>query len=408
MKNKISAIVFCKNANFYDFTTIKSEPFYENYEELYFDITVFENSNEILIKLNENRGVDCIITIGDIDEYPELFGLPFQFRKKWVHFDEFSNIAISKAIISTFLYNINRNDLPPVFSIFTCAYKTPKEYCERLYNSLLNQTYKEWNWWILDDSPDGEKSYFEEIKDPRITILKNISNHGNIGFNKHMIAMCCDGDYLVEVDHDDELRKDCLELLNKAFNTYSDCDFVYSYALEIIDGRPICYNEGFALGLGKNETQIMDGEPICLSTTPDINVLSMRHIVSMPNHVRCWKKDFYHNIGGHNIELSVLDDMDLLIRTYLYGKMCKIPKILYIQNEGNSENNKRGSTTQAARYAEIIRTGRLLKDKYDKLIHEKALKDGLSDPYWDEINEVSDIFRQTNELLINSNYTLKI
>ena len=60
--------------------------------------------------------------------------------------------------------------------------------------------------------------------------------------------------------------------------------------------------------------------------TPDINALSIRHIVAEPNHVRCWKKEFYHKIGGHNIELSVLDDMDLLIRTFYMVKMCKIPK----------------------------------------------------------------------------------
>lgn len=407
MKNRISAIIFDKNYSKHNFNNIESIPFYYGSEELHFDIVGYDNSKDILSKLYDNIGFDCMLSIGNIDDFPELFSLPYQFRKKWVHNEFYNESEIADNIISTFLYNINRENVP-TFSIFTCAYKTPKEFCERLYRSLLSQTYKEWNWWILDDSPEGEESYFSKIKDPRITIIKNVTNHGNIGFNKHMIAMCCDGDYLVEVDHDDELRNDCLEYLKKAFDTYPDCDFAYSYGLEIMDGKAIHYDDGYALGLGRNETHIIDGNPVFFSTTPDINVLSMRHIVSMPNHVRCWKKDFYHKIGGHNTELSILDDMDLLIRTYLNGKMCKIPKVLYIQNEGTTEKSARGSTTQASRYAEIIRTGRLLKEKYDKEIHDKALKDGIEDEYWVEEIQLSDIFKETKNSPQNVNYILDI
>ena len=70
------------------------------------------------------------------------------------------------------------------------------------------------------------------FNDPRITIIQNVTNHGNIGFNKHTIAMMCNGDFLVEVDHDDELTFDCLEKLHDAFIKYPDTDFVYSLTAE--------------------------------------------------------------------------------------------------------------------------------------------------------------------------------
>ena len=60
----------------------------------------------------------------------------------------------------------------------------------------------------------------------------------------------------------------------------------------------------------------------------------------MPNHVRCWEKNFYHKIGGHNIDLSVADDMELIVRTFLYGKMAKVNKVLYIQHQGESDGKK--------------------------------------------------------------------
>ena len=92
------------------------------------------------------------------------------------------------------------------------------------------------------------------------------------------------------------------------------------------------------------------------------------------------------------MELAVLDDMDLLIRTFLYGKMCKIDKILYIQHEGSSDdNNGRGSTTQGARFNEILRVGVLLRWKYDRQIHERLLELGYDDIIWNEEKGYSEI-----------------
>ena len=89
--------------------------------------------------------------------------------------------------------------------------------------------------------------YLHNLNDPRIFVFQNISNHGCIGFNKHMIAMMCDGDYLVEVDHDDELTEDCLENLYECFSL-SNADFVYSDALEYIDGDSINYGDTYTYG----------------------------------------------------------------------------------------------------------------------------------------------------------------
>ena len=90
-------------------------------------------------------------------------------------------------------------------------------------------------------------------------VVKNVTNHGNIGFNKHMVAMMCDGDYLVEVDHDDELTEDCLAKLYECFEM-SEADFVYSDCLEIIDGAPINYGEDFSYGQGYYRQEAINDE----------------------------------------------------------------------------------------------------------------------------------------------------
>lgn len=387
MTPKLSILIVDPRKAEHDYNSITSERII-SYGEISFNVTVVEDTSNILKDLNRSKVVDCIVTIGAVDTMP-LTNLSFEFRKKWVHFDEFDPFEIADAAISTFMANINRSrEGSELFSIFTCTFNTPKKTLERLYNSLLAQTYKNWNWWVLDDSnrAGSASDYLAGFKDPRIVVIKNFTNHGVIGFNKHVIASAADGDYLVEIDHDDELTPDCLELLKAAFDANPDADFVFSHALEEMDGLPVVYNGDFGLGQGYYSDETVNGVFYKnVPMTPDVNALTLRHIVGLPNHVRCWKREFYHRIGGHNIELAVLDDMDLLIRTFLNGKMCKVNKILYIQHEGSSlDNDGRGSTTQGARFQEILRTGVLLRWKYDKEIHKRLLELGYDDIIWNE------------------------
>ena len=412
MKNKISAIIIDPLKSEHNYTEIKSHYFNNDNDES-FDIKVYKNTNNWLTVLNENRGFDCLITIGDNIDFEPLNEMSFEYRKRWIHMEKFNEESISNEIISVFTNNINRpNENSKIFSIFTCAHNTPPEYVKRLYNSLCKQTYNNWNWWIIDDSSPNKVNYFERLKDPRIHIIKNVTEHGNIGFNKNVIASIADGDYLVEVDHDDELTPDCLELIKKAFDTYHDCNFVYSYAFEEIGGESVWYGDYFALGLGGYEEHDILGRKIVIPTTADVNALSIRHIVGAPNHVRCWEKNFYHKIGGHNKELSVLDDLDLLIRTFLHGKMCKIPKVLYIQHEGEDRGNrKNGDTTQSKRFSEIQRLGCIIKDKYDAEIHNRLLELGVEDPYWIQLSNgygFSDIYNGVKDNTTTLNYTLDI
>ena len=413
MKSKLSAIIIDPQKEKHDYSNIRTY-YHVGAEEQNFDLKVYKNTEDWTNRLNMNRGFDCLITITNNDsksiDYAPLNAMSFEFRKKWVELKEFDQEEISSAIVNVFSNNINRpNKDSQMFSIFTCAYNTPKEFVNRLYKSLLNQTYNNWNWWIIDDSSPNKIDFFARLNDPRIHIVKNITDHGNIGFNKHLIASMADGDYLVEVDHDDELTPDCLELLKKAFDTYPDTDFVYSYAFEEIGGRSVWYGDYFALGLGKYVKAEYNGLIFDIPNTADVNALSIRHIVAAPNHVRCWKKDFYHKIGGHNTELSVLDDLDILMRTFINGKMCKIPKVLYIQHEGEERADRRqGSTTQSKRYDEIQRLGVILKNKYDKAIHERLLELGVGDPYWVEEYEYSEIHEGPKEGTVTLNYTLEV
>lgn len=411
MRSKLSAIIIDPNYYQHEYLNLKS-PDYGEYAERYFEIKILESDKDILEKIYDFNYFDTLISIGDINQYTELFKLPFEYRKKWCHYDIFDIEKISDAIISTFSYNIDREDIPTTFSFFTCTYNTPKDKLKRLYESFIRQTYKEWNWFIIDDSPnDNTINLINSLKDPRITIIKNVTRHGNIGFNKHTIAMMCNGDYLVEIDHDDEITDDCLHQLKSAFDKYPDAGFAYSLCLEYSVGKdsmiPIVYSEGWGWGEGQFKAENVKGEDVYFSASPNINSYSIRTIYAQPNHVRCWKKELYHQICGHNTELSVLDDMELIIRTFLHTKMIKIDKVLYIQYEDSGERgSKENNNTQSARFGEIQRTTWILKNKYDKQIHDRIIELGFKDDPWDETQQCSILWKEhtPNQEIMNYIY----
>ena len=386
MISRIKAIVFDMDAKSHDYSGIRSEQFHDA-AETGFDFVVRDGDCDPLRVLSENRGFDCIITVGDGPYMERLSDLPFRTRMKWVHFDVFEPDRMSDTILNVFTSNIGRQAPHgfEMFSFFTCTFNTGREKLLRLYRSMLAQTYRDWEWVVLDDSTDGETvDILNGLGDPRIIVYRNSSDHGAIGFNKRSAAMLCNGDYLVEVDHDDELTPDCLQCLWDAFETYPDVDFVYSDTLEDIGGQSVVYPEGWGWNEGTSRQEKVGLRDVTISVSPGINPFSIRTIYAQPNHVRCWKSSFYHRIGGHNPGLGVLDDMDLIIRTFLEGSMAKVDKVLYIQYEGEGERGNGGSSTQSVRFAEIQRTCHLLKVRYDKQIHDRILQLGYNDIAWDE------------------------
>ena len=385
MRNKISAIIIDHDYKSHDYAGVKYDDGGE-YSERHFQLKILENGANIMEEIWKFRGVDAIITIGDDSDWTFLGLMPYEYRKKWTHINEFDAEQITANILSTFMGNIQRGGAPTKFSFFTSTYNTGLEKLSRLHNSMLEQTYAEWNWFIIDDSTDGETAeIIESFHDPRITVIRNCSVHGNIGFNKHTVAMMCDGDYLIEADHDDEFTFDCLETLLGAIKEYPASDFFYSNCLELkgADKEAIIYGDGWGWGEGLTKTEVVKGQEYTFSESPGVNPFSIRTIYAQPNHLRCWKRDFYHKIGGHNPEMSVLDDQELLIRTFLSGEMTKIDKVLYIQYESDGERGKNEDNTQSMRFAEIQRTTFLLKKRFDEDIHKRILELGYKDIAWD-------------------------
>jgi glycosyltransferase involved in cell wall biosynthesis len=103
------------------------------------------------------------------------------------------------------------------FSVITPTYKR-KEKLDRAINSLLNQTYSNWEMIIVNDSPLDE-SYADltsTLTDTRIRYYVNDTNQGvNYSRNFALDQMASDSDWVVFLDDDDYFAKDALESISK-------------------------------------------------------------------------------------------------------------------------------------------------------------------------------------------------
>lgn len=215
------------------------------------------------------------------------------------------------------------------FSIITPEHNPQNiPYLEELYESILSQSYSNWEWILyLNGKCKLDHIPIVIVKNEKVKIVQDYSVGNNIGAVKQKAFLLGTGDVLVEVDHDDLITSDCLEELNKAYQDES-VGFVYSNnAPWHMKSEFIPYNSSFGWTFKdfkwKNKLLIsMD--------TPEATSHSVGLIWYAPDHIRSWKSSVYKEIGGHNPGLSICDDHELMIKTYLKSKMKKIDKVLYI------------------------------------------------------------------------------
>lgn len=215
------------------------------------------------------------------------------------------------------------------FSIITPEHN-PKNmpFLLELYESIKQQTYNNWEWILYLNGEMTEDKLPEYIlSDQQVLIIKGTTDNNKIGYIKNQAFMNGTGDILVEADHDDILIENCLEKLNEAFQDTS-IGFVYSdNAILHMKNEFVPYNEIY--GWKYRKFNWYDKELFAMHSFPPTSH-ALGFIWYAPDHVRAWRTTIYKEIGGHNQELSICDDHELCIRTYLHTKMHHIPEVLYI------------------------------------------------------------------------------
>lgn len=361
-----------------------------NYEADNLDVKYLKDDNNVQVHLAEFRP-DTIITRGESwKEFPGMASMPLQFRRKWMNIPEDKSIsevgqAAYQCAMNTMLDADGLED-SEMISYTTPVYNTGGKLFST-YESLRRQTYPNWEWVIVNDSTDGGRTLkiAEEIakNDPRVRVYDfREKSGGNIGEVKWRASCMAKGFILAELDHDDLLVPWCTEDLYKAAKKHPEAGFFFNDTLEVNeDWESQTYPDGFAFAYGSYRDEEYNGKMMKVANQHNINPKTIRHIVGVPNHVRAWRRSTYFEIGGHNRNLTVADDYELIVRTFLNTITCKIPKLGYVQFLYNNAN---GQNTHDMARADIQRRVRTIGYYYNEKIKDRFEELGLNDWAYEE------------------------
>jgi len=261
----------------------------------------------------------------------------FNVRKRWVHLDVLpEKLDIIPNVFSTCLHHIYDDD-HPLISVITSTFDS-KEKIFRPLRSLQNQTYTNWEWVIWDDSKNN--STYENLlniqkKDLRIRVYKAPKHSGSIGEMKRLASGVSYGSFILELDHDDDLHPELLQWIVDASKRHKEADFFYCDTAMIYEKslKTHSYDEFYSYGYGSHINVWSDffNKWITHFAKSSPNPITLQHLIGLPNHVRVWRTAFYDKIGKHNPRLSVSDDYELLIKSFINGKWCHIVSCGYYQ-----------------------------------------------------------------------------
>lgn len=307
----------------------------------------FTSDKEDLNKLFDSN-YQILITYGDNEsEYiPNVISvITERMRNRWIHFKDISNISdFNRSVNYCFIHNctFERQTVRPIFSVFTPTYNSYHKII-RAYNSLKNQTLKDWELVIIDDSPDDDHFNFLRgimINDARVRLYRKSENNGNIGNVKNEAVSLCRGKYVLEFDHDDEILPFVLNDAATYFDKNQDVGFIYMDCISLYEnGNNHFFGDFICKGYGSYYCQKYNDKWVYVYNTPNINNITLSHLVCCPNHPRIWRKTALIDAGNYCEFLPICDDYEIILRTALTTKIAKIHKFGYIQYMNDNNNN---------------------------------------------------------------------
>lgn len=205
-----------------------------------------------------------------------------------------------------------------LFSVLVANYNNGK-FFKDCYNSIIAQTYAEWEAIIVDDcSTDDSVEIISSIikSDARFKLYYNDENKG-CGYTKHKCAELATGEICGFVDPDDSIVADALEIMVNAHNEKRQSSLIHStfYYCDENLNNPVLYDIAGAV-------QVND---------------SFTNLEARVTAFASYKSSFYKQTEGIDSFLLRAVDQDLYLKLSERGDFFFIAKPLYkyrIHNNG--------------------------------------------------------------------------
>jgi GT2 family glycosyltransferase len=195
-------------------------------------------------------------------------------------------------------------------SILMPVYNTPSEVLEDAIESVLVQSYGDWELCIADDCSTSETTLeiLEKFRgiDPRLKITRTPRNL-HIAEATNCAAEFATGDFVAFLDHDDMLQPEALELLVSAMRKNPEADFFYT------DEDKLDFDGTLT-------------EPYLKPDWSPEHLTSVMYVL----HFMAVRKRLFLQLGGLRDYYSGAQDYDLALRaTAKARKVVHVPHVLY-------------------------------------------------------------------------------
>lgn len=227
---------------------------------------------------------------------------------KWIRMREKAgNLAVDEV-----RFHIKSFKLKPLISIILPTYNTPERFLRECIESVMAQSYWNWELCIADDASTSEhvRRVITEYAnaDSRIKYVFREDN-GHISKASNTAISVAAGGFLAFLDHDDLLVRDALYYMVESINKDPNAVLIYSDE-DKIDEQGIRFDPHF-----KSDWN------------PDL-FFSHNYIC----HFVVIKKEIVEKVGGFRVGVEGSQDYDLLLRCLPYIKdsqIVHVPRILY-------------------------------------------------------------------------------
>ncbi len=200
--------------------------------------------------------------------------------------------------------------VPPLFSIITPVFNPPLYALRECIDSVLSQTFLNWEWCITDDGSSDQEilNLLKEASnsDPRISVQYRKANGGIVAASNDSLSAAT-GTFVAFLDHDDYLHADALTQVALAINANSDVDYIYT-----------------------DEDKITEtGEHYDVFLKPDWSPERLRG-QNYCSHLSVARRELVATVGGIRPGFEGSQDYDLILRvTEQARRIVHIPEVLY-------------------------------------------------------------------------------
>ncbi|SHL65085.1 Glycosyltransferase involved in cell wall bisynthesis [Chryseobacterium carnipullorum] len=270
------------------------------------------------------------------------------------------------------------------FSILIANYNNGK-FFKTCYDSIIAQTYDNWEAIILDDcSTDNSLEVIKGIvgNDPRFKIYENTKNSG-VGVTKNKLIELGEGNICGFVDPDDAISPNALLSSITIFKKNSSVVLTYSKFVK-------CDENLVPIEIPKLTMSVPNNDPYFFNCPV--------HIV----HFVSFRKDVYNQTEKMDTVMRIAEDQDLYLKMYEKGKVQFINEAHYLyrtHSGGISQNENRPKSREY--FAKVIFNA--MKRRNLKTINGKAVPNEYSNS-----TEIYSLLEYQSSILFRIKKKLKI